>query len=152
MAWRSPHARTLCLSACVVGLVTATTAQVMAQDRVYRCQDGSRVSYAHTPCIAARGRLVDVDDQRTPEQRQAALDVARREATFASQARRERLAAEREASLRGPSGIYSARHPSHDERDAQKARKPRLKVPRKASTPKRAPASRSEASKSKVWG
>lgn len=70
------------LCACVLAAAVPASAQT-----VYRCGADGR-SYSQTPC--AGGRVVDVDDARTPEQQQQAQTAADRDARLGAALERDR--------------------------------------------------------------
>ncbi|HEY0817272.1 MAG TPA: hypothetical protein VGD46_00745 [Rhizobacter sp.] len=58
---------------------------------VYRCGADGR-SYSHTPC--SQGRSIEVNDERSAQQRREASDVAARERGLADSLEQDRLARE----------------------------------------------------------
>jgi hypothetical protein len=85
-----------------LGLAAAGAA---AADTVYRCGPEGR-DYSTTPC--ADGKVVPVDDSRTPAQRHDAEAVARRDAKLAAQMTHEREAREAAAAKTGATRIGPA--------------------------------------------
>lgn len=71
-------------------LITLTATAHLHAETVYRCNDGR--SYSQQPCPS--GQPVQVDDARTPVQRQQAQATAHREAALANDMERERQARE----------------------------------------------------------
>jgi hypothetical protein len=105
---------------------------------VYRCGADGR-SYSHTPC--AQGHVVDVNDERSPQQRRAALDVVERDLALADSLQRDRLA--REAQPRAGAGQIDGRVGSARVAHAEPAKK-------NAKTKKRSPKSPQHADRHKA--
>jgi hypothetical protein len=74
---------------------------------VYRCGAEGR-SYSHTPC--PEGRVLDVSDARSPDERAQGAAAAERTARLADSMERDRLMAE--AALRPPTVISIGGRPS----------------------------------------
>jgi hypothetical protein len=111
----------LCLAAFL--LCTATHAQT-----VYRCGPDGR-SYAQSPCDG--GRVVQVKDERSAEQRREAIDVTERDRVLGDALAQERLA--REAGPKPGAGHIDGRSArarlAHAE-PAQKAVKSKKRPPK----------------------
>ena len=82
----------------IVLLATLACASVQAQT-IYRCG----TSYTQTPC--AQGRAVVVNDDRTPQQQQEAVDVATRERALGDVLEQDRLTQEVQQRPAGASTI-----------------------------------------------
>ena len=85
-------------------LLTAVGASAASQ-KVFRCGPDGRV-YSQTPC--KDGYEVPAADARSPEQRQAAEDVLKRDARLADKMTRERRAAEAAAAAARQSAVHIA--------------------------------------------
>ncbi len=116
-----------------LGFWLVTVGHAQAANPVYRCEEQGRVVYADEPCAkGSRASMVNVDDKRTPQERQAAQEVTQREARFAREARAQRLADERTASKLGAAGIGPAPRPTAEVTkkhlpSMRKAKKPKAK-------------------------
>jgi hypothetical protein len=80
----------LCLAALLLGAALGAATQAQT---VYRCGPDGR-SYAQTPC--AGGRAVQVNDERSAEQRREAIEVTERERALGEALVQERQAREAE--------------------------------------------------------
>jgi hypothetical protein len=93
-AWRQasqrPRSRAGWCGLVVIGLAPLTLLQAGAQT-VYRCGPAGN-SYSHQPC--PEGRVVDVNDPRSPAQVKEARDSLREQERWAVRAARERRAEE----------------------------------------------------------
>lgn len=124
-------------------LLAITCAPVDAQT-VYRCGPEGR-SYSQTPC--AQGRMVEVDDARSRQQRREALDVAERDRALADSLAQDRLA--REAQPRAGAGKIDGRigyarvSPAEPATQNVKSKKRSLKAPQHADRRKTVSATRS---------
>jgi hypothetical protein len=95
------------MRALVIWCLLAATTGLQAQT-VYRCGPEGRV-YSQTPC--PQGRAVDVDDQRSVEQRSVAQERVRKDQALGQAMERDRL--EREAALPVASAILIDGRRSH---------------------------------------
>lgn len=77
----------------VAGAIGAASA-ALAQSTVYRCGPDGR-SYSQQPC--PQGRVVDIDDARTADQRADGAAAVRRDAALARQLEHDRRLAESRA-------------------------------------------------------
>jgi hypothetical protein len=75
-----------------VGTLTLCAAFNAASQKVYRCGPEGKTTYQQTPC--EQGQVVDASDPRTAEQREAAQDVAKKDAKAAEKFDRDNLAAQ----------------------------------------------------------
>ncbi len=98
----------------LAGMAQAAAAP-QATKPVYRCAEGARVIYADEPCAHRPGRVVDVNDARTPAERRAAVAAANRTSKFAHSARAQRLADERHAAKLRPAGVRMPPRPKDEE-------------------------------------
>lgn len=86
-------------------LLLATFIGSLAQAQpVYRCGPDGR-SYSQTPC--AQGRTVEVNDERSAQQRREAIEVAERDRALADSLEQERLA--RDSRPRASAGLIDGR-------------------------------------------
>ena len=111
---------------------------------VYRCGPDGR-SYSQAPC--AQGHAVDVSDERSPQQRQAALDVAERDRALADSLQQDRLAREAQprtgaSKIDGRIGYARAAH-AEPAKKSEKTKKRSPKAPQHADRHKAGSAARS---------
>jgi Domain of unknown function (DUF4124) len=116
--------RTAALAAMLVLALQPAQAQ---NKKVYRCEDAAgRVTYSDEVC---RGGLeLKAGDERSAEERRAAIEVAKREEALGDKLARERRAAEKAAR---PAG---AGHITHSAAEKAAKDKPSAKVPSKKKT------------------
>ena len=86
-------------------LVLTVAGANAASQKIFRCGPDGRV-YSQTPC--KDGYEVPAADARSPEQRQAAEDVVKRDARLADKMTRERRAAEAAAAAARQSAVHIA--------------------------------------------
>lgn len=100
-------------------LLALAAAQALAQNKkVYRCEDTSgRVTYSDEACKG--GAELKNADERSPDQRKAAADVAKREENLADKLTRERRTAEKTAQ---PAGAALIPHSAAEKAAADKPR------------------------------
>ena len=75
-----------------LGLLALSAAFGAASQKVYRCGPEGKTTYQQTPC--EQGQVVDASDPRTAEQREAAQEVAKKNAKAAEKFDRDNLAAQ----------------------------------------------------------
>jgi len=112
-------------SALVLVLELAAGGTEVSAQPVYRCGN----SYSQVPCAGAV--VVDVDDQRTPQQKAQTDDAARQAAASAARMEKERLALERSR----PGGAPKPAVRDHDHtprKDTGAERKPDAKQKKKS--------------------
>ena len=85
-------------------LLAAFIGSAVQAQTVYRCGPDGR-SYSQTPC--ALGRTVEVNDERSAQQRRDAIEVAERDRTLADSLQQDRLA--RESQPRASAGLIDGR-------------------------------------------
>lgn len=88
----------------VLLLLTVFTCTSVHAQAVYRCGPDGR-SYSQTPC--AQGRTVEVNDERSTQQRREALDVTERNRALADSLEQDRMA--RDAQPRTVAGKIDGR-------------------------------------------
>ena len=94
---------TICLMA---ALALAGSGALAQSQKVYRCEEGGRVTYGDAPCKAAVE--IKADDARSEEERKAAREVAQRDKKLAQQ-----LTSERRAREAASGGAAKATHIPH---------------------------------------
>jgi hypothetical protein len=90
--------RTVAAALTLVLLTGAGTALAQSK-KVYRCEEGGRVTYGDAPCKAAVE--IKADDKRSDAERAAARETAQRDRKLAQQMKSEREAAEAGAAGQG---------------------------------------------------
>jgi hypothetical protein len=91
---KTSHLKKSSFLAAVVTLTAAlAAAPAYATKTVYRCENGGKTVYSDDPCASAqKSRKVNVEDKRTPAEREAAM---KRDTDFNRQSAKERIAADR---------------------------------------------------------
>ncbi|WOB09203.1 hypothetical protein [Piscinibacter gummiphilus] len=103
-----------------------TSASVHAQT-VYRCGPEGR-SYSQTPC--AQGRAIEVNDERSTQQRREALDVAERDRALADSLEEDRVTREARpragmAKIDGRIGFARVAHAEAAKKTVKSKKKPK---------------------------
>jgi hypothetical protein len=105
-------------------LLVALQPAIAQNKKVFRCENiNGRVTYSDEACRG--GKELANTDERSPEQRKAAADVAQREEKLADKLARERVAAEKAARQAG------AAHIPHSAADQAAKSQPTAKSPTK---------------------
>jgi hypothetical protein len=94
---KTSHLKKSSFLAAVVTLTAAlAAAPAYATKTVYRCENGGKTVYSDDPCASAqKSRKVNVEDKRTPAEREAAIAAMKRDTDFNRQSAKERIAADR---------------------------------------------------------
>jgi hypothetical protein len=113
------------LLAAVVTLTAALAATpAFAAKTVYRCENGGKTVYSDDPCGSAqKSRKVNVDDKRTPAEREAAIAAMKRDTDFNRQSAKERIAADRINAKRDASIAAQAKRDAARKASGHKAKR-----------------------------